>query len=63
MGGGEGEEGGTRGGGSVFFDLGGVFPCRALWALCRSKMGGNHVYTHVHLLCSVGETCFLMMKG
>ena len=55
MGGGEGEEGGISGGGSVFFDLGGVFPCRALWALCRSKMGGNHVYTHVHLLCAVGE--------
>ena len=42
VGGGEGEEGGTSGGGSVFFWPVGVFPCRALWALWRSKMGGNH---------------------
>ena len=41
MGGGEGEEGGTSGGGSVFFWPVGVFPCRALWALWRSKMGGT----------------------
>ena len=37
------EAGATSGGGSVFLLLVGVLPWRALWALCRSRMGGNHV--------------------
>ena len=59
MGGGEGEGGGISGGGSCFLALVGVFPCKALYALCRSNVGVNHVYPCVRVLqVEHRETCW-----
>ena len=59
MGGGEGEVGGMSGGGSDFLKPVGVFPCKALCALCRSKMGGNHMYSCVRVLKVEGRVSCL----
>ena len=47
------------GGGSDFLKPVGVFPCKALCALCRSKVGGNHMYSCVRVLKVEGRVSCL----